>query len=217
VRVLRVLTAMLGVAALAFAVMTLQEILTPTRGFSARATNLQAPSILNGSAHIGGTDGAKLVLVEFGDYECPACRNSVPVLSKLEHKFGRDIDIRFRSYPLVSIHPDADAAGKAAVVSAAFGKFSDMHRLLMGGLIDSDAINQYLSELHIPRDRFADLAKAPPGPFCVSRSEAHRLSITRTPTFFLVRGNREVIQLESLYALYDYGLDFSGRAEGGPS
>ena len=73
-----------------------------------------------------GADEAVVTLVEYGDFQCPFCRATTPVIKRLmaEHK-GR-LRLVWKDSPLPS-HPDARPAAEAARCAADQGKFWDYH------------------------------------------------------------------------------------------
>lgn len=80
--------------------------------------------------HIEGSPTAAIMLVEYGDYECPYCLNARPVLRELRSELGDRFALTFRHFPQSSIHPHASAAAQAAEAAASQGKFWEMHDLL---------------------------------------------------------------------------------------
>jgi protein-disulfide isomerase len=80
--------------------------------------------------HAQGPDDAPLTLLEYGDYECPDCRNALPIVRKLAEEFGPRLRVAFRNFPVVTIHRHASVAAQAAEAAAAQGKFWQMHSML---------------------------------------------------------------------------------------
>lgn len=80
--------------------------------------------------HVEGPADAPVVLVEYGDYECPDCLNAWPIVKRLRHHFGDHLAFVFRHFPRSSIHPHASAAAQAAEAAASQSKFWEMHDLL---------------------------------------------------------------------------------------
>ena len=74
----------------------------------------------------GGADG-RVVLVEYGDYECPYCRLAHVQVLRLGKHFGDDLTYVFRHFPLTEIHPQAGPAAEAAEFAGAHGQFWAMH------------------------------------------------------------------------------------------
>ena len=98
--------------------------------------------------HIRGPWDAPVTLVEYGDYECPHCRQVAPILIELRQRFGDRLRYVFRHLPLTTMHPNAQLAAEAAEAAGAQGKFWEMHDLLFeheGALgkehmVDSDTV-----------------------------------------------------------------------------
>ncbi len=68
-----------------------------------------------------------IVLVEYGDFECPACASYYPILKEVKEQYKDTVTFQFRHLPLVSIHKNALAAARAAEAAAMQGKFWEMH------------------------------------------------------------------------------------------
>lgn len=80
--------------------------------------------------HIAGDANAPLILVEYGDYQCPHCGMAHPVVHRLQRDFGPRLAFVFRHFPLTEIHPIAGAAAEAAEFAGAHGRFWEMHDAL---------------------------------------------------------------------------------------
>jgi protein-disulfide isomerase len=80
--------------------------------------------------HVQGPADARLTLVEYGDYECPACGSLFVTISQLHEKLNHSVRVVYRHYPLSGIHPQAQLASEAAEAAGAQGKFWEMHDLL---------------------------------------------------------------------------------------
>ena len=77
--------------------------------------------------HIQGSTSAKVVLVEYGDYQCPYCGEAYPIVKKIQATFGKNLEFVFRNFPLTQIHPRAEFGAELAEASGAGGKFWEMH------------------------------------------------------------------------------------------
>lgn len=74
------------------------------------------------------TKGAGAVaLVEYGDFQCPACLQFYPLVDEVLKKYEGKITFTFKHYPLDSIHRNARAAHRAAEAAGLQGKFFDMY------------------------------------------------------------------------------------------
>jgi protein-disulfide isomerase len=77
--------------------------------------------------HIQGDANAPVVLVEYGDYECPHCGHAYPIVKRIQKHFGKQMAFVFRNFPLNEIHPNAESAAETAEFAGAGGKFWEMH------------------------------------------------------------------------------------------
>lgn len=77
-----------------------------------------------------GNTKSKIVLFEYGDYQCPGCESVYPTLKQISEKYEDQIAFVYRNLPLPSIHPNAMAAAAAAESAGLQGKFWEMHDLL---------------------------------------------------------------------------------------
>jgi protein-disulfide isomerase len=76
-----------------------------------------------------GSAGAPIVVVEFADFECPACGAMRPVLDQLYEQHRDSVRVLFKHFPL-AMHPNAEKASRAAVAAQRQGKFWEMYRVL---------------------------------------------------------------------------------------
>lgn len=84
------------------------------------------PTVSNAD-HAQGNMDADLVVVEYGDYQCPYCGAAYPILKTLMSQFGDQIKFVFRNFPLSEMHKYARAAALAAEAAGLQGKFWQMH------------------------------------------------------------------------------------------
>ena len=80
--------------------------------------------------HSRGADHAPVTIVEYGDFECPTCKQAAPAVKLLLDRFPEQVRIVFRHFPLEQPHPHALQAAEAAEAAGAQGKFWEMHDLL---------------------------------------------------------------------------------------
>jgi protein-disulfide isomerase len=80
--------------------------------------------------HVEGAAKAHYTLVEYGDYECPACGQLFVTIRQLHKQFGDDVRLVFRHYPLSGRHPHAQQAAEAAEAAGAQNQYWEMHNLL---------------------------------------------------------------------------------------
>jgi protein-disulfide isomerase len=80
--------------------------------------------------HVLGAEHAPVVLVEYGDFECPTCKQAAPTVRMLLERFASRVRVVFRHFPLEDAHPHALGAAEAAESAGEQGKFWEMHDLL---------------------------------------------------------------------------------------
>jgi NhaA family Na+:H+ antiporter len=106
--------------------------------------------------HVQGPENAPVTLLEYGDYECPHCREVAPIIRELRALFGDRLRYVFRHFPITTMHPQAQLAAEAAEASAAQGKFWEMHELLYEHqeALDREHLIRYAAELGLDTERF---------------------------------------------------------------
>ena len=139
--------------------------------------------------HIAGSEHAKLLLLEYGDYECPSCVEAEPATRHLIEVFGKRMKFVFRHFPLVEVHPHAELAAEAAEAAAAQDKFWPMHHLLFAHSqhLKLGDLARYAQMIGLDTLRFnAEMADR----IYTQRVHEHRRSgeqigLRGSPTFFL--------------------------------
>jgi protein-disulfide isomerase len=102
-----------------------------------------------------GDGNARVTLVEFTDFECPACASMQPLLEEVLKSFGDRVRFVVRNYPLTK-HPHARKAAEAAEAANAQGKYFEYTSLLFKrqSALDPASLKKYASELGLDRARF---------------------------------------------------------------
>jgi protein-disulfide isomerase len=139
--------------------------------------------------HAQGPAGAKLTLVEYGDYECPHCGRAYPIVKAVQNRLGTRLRFVFRNFPLSNAHPNAEAAAEAAEAAGAQGKFWEMHDLLFEhqDALERQDLLRYAADLGLDVKRFAsELAGAVHRPRVQEDFRSGvRSGVNGTPTFFI--------------------------------
>lgn len=86
--------------------------------------------LTDGTNNFKGSESAKVTIVEFSDFECPACKAIQPLISQVAAQYPNDVKVVFRHFPLLQIHPHAELAARAAEAADADGYFWQMHDVL---------------------------------------------------------------------------------------
>jgi protein-disulfide isomerase len=77
-----------------------------------------------------GNPNAKVSVIEYGDFECPACGAYFPIMQQLLADNSNTVLFAFRNFPLYTVHPDAGIGAQAAEAAGLQGKYWPMHDLL---------------------------------------------------------------------------------------
>ncbi len=155
---------------------------------------------LKSDDHISWSLSKQHLLIEYGDFQCPACGAFHPILQSFEASGSPNLNISkriafvFRHYPLVTVHQNALSAAYASEAASDQGKFWEMHNLLFENQKD-------WSTLQNPTDYFitlADKLKLNTAQFKKDldstqikkrveedRSSGDQAQVSSTPTFFL--------------------------------
>lgn len=80
--------------------------------------------------HLYGAESKKVVLIEYGDFQCPGCGSLYPSLTPIKEHYKDQLSFVFRDFPLTTIHPNALAAASAAEAAGLQGKFWEYHNTL---------------------------------------------------------------------------------------
>lgn len=116
--------------------------------------DLVAP--ITATDHTLGPAHAPITVVEYGDFECPTCKQAAPSLKLLLQRFPQQVRLVFRHFPLEEVHPHALSAAEASEVAAAQGKFWQMHDLLFTNQLHLKGANLhgYAEQLHLDMARY---------------------------------------------------------------
>ena len=146
---------------------------------------------------IRGDKTAKVTLVEYSDFECPACRAWEPAINSIISEFGTHLRVVYRNFPLpADIHPNAQIAAQASEAAGLQGKFWEMHDLLFAKQSiwapqAAEAVQatfaDYASQLGLNVDQFKkDLTSGKVQDLVNEDLSSGKASgIDSTPTFFL--------------------------------
>lgn len=81
-------------------------------------------------ARVRGDARAPVTIVEFSDFQCPFCQRVQPTLQEILAKYPGKVNLAYRDFPLVQIHPNAHRAAEASRCAGEQGKFWEYHDVL---------------------------------------------------------------------------------------
>ncbi|MDB5239069.1 MAG: hypothetical protein JWO00_404 [Candidatus Parcubacteria bacterium] len=158
--------------------------------------NYGTPPAVTSADHILGSVDAKVTVIEYGDFQCPACAAYAPIVEKLAaDEATGTLRVVFRHFPLPQ-HPNAVIAAQAAEAASKQGKFWDMYRTLYANQTtwennsDADArkvFAGYAAAIGLDAQKFAADIDAPSTKKIIDdgRAEAQALALDYTPTFYV--------------------------------
>jgi protein-disulfide isomerase len=155
-------------------------------------------STQNGSIadHTEGSESNKILLVEYGDYQCPGCGGAYPNLNTLMEEYSDNVTLVFRNFPLTTIHPNARAAAAVAEAAGLQDKYWEMHNLLYENQDDwsnldttqrTTIFNSYAKDIELDVNKFqTDISsKDVTAKINFDLAMGKKMNISGTPTFFL--------------------------------
>lgn len=138
-----------------------------------------------------GRDDALITIVEFGDFDCPFCKSRAPTMKELREKYGDDLRVIWKNYPLPS-HRNARAAATAALEAQAQkgdAGFWRMHDKLLEnqGTLHRDTLERLAKEMKLNMRKFRQALDGDKYAERLDRDYAlgQKLHIPGTPSYFM--------------------------------
>jgi protein-disulfide isomerase len=154
-----------------------------------RPSRLELAVAVSSIDHMLGPTHAAVTLVEYGDFECPNCKQAAPAVKLMLARFTDRVRFVFRHFPLEEVHPHALLAAQAAEAAGGQGKFWPMHDLLFENQshLKRNQLGSYAEKLELDMPRF-DLELD--DEVYLQRVREHiegakRGGVHATPTFFI--------------------------------
>lgn len=143
---------------------------------------------------VAGNEEAEVTLVEYGDFQCPACKSAhSSVVNPLLAEYDDSLTFAYRHFPL-PIHGNARPAARAAEAAGLQGAFFEMHDLLFETQSEWADLNdpysqfeEYAAELDLDATQFEEDYNSDEVKEAISedQSSGNRHAVSATPTFFL--------------------------------
>lgn len=143
--------------------------------------------------NVFGNKNAKVVVIEYGDFQCPGCAGAFPNIKEIKQTYKDKIAFVFRHFPLTTIHPNALAASTSAEAAGKQGKFWEMHDKLyenqdawenVSASQRGELFAEYARQIGLNVDTFkTDLSsKAVADKITADRALGARAKVSSTPT-----------------------------------
>jgi protein-disulfide isomerase len=133
-------------------------------------------------------------LVEFGDYQCPACGAAYPNVQQIMKDYNGKVTLYFRNFPLFQVHKNAAAGAEAAEAAGDQGKYWQMHDKLYETQKDwsedadpTEKFVGYAKDLGLDTDKFKKALADEQFKKVIDQDTAdgNALGINATPTFYI--------------------------------
>jgi protein-disulfide isomerase len=150
------------------------------------------------SDHYIGPKDAKVVVIEYGDYQCPSCKSWEPKVEEFRSTMDDQTAFVFRNFPITTAHKNAVAGARATEAAALQNKFWEMNSLVYNSQTDwssadnpQDIFADYAKQLNLDVERFNKDYEGSQVSDKINfdRDLATKHSVEGTPTFF-INGNK---------------------------
>lgn len=158
----------------------------------------------------------RVEILKYSDFQCPACRDFVPMEEQLKRDFGDMVQITYKHFPLSGFQFSRLAAHSAEAAREQ-GKFHEMHDLIFENQAEWSRGNarqhfeSYAEQLDLDMEQFREDVESDEIATRVEndRQEGVRRTVTSTPSFFvngrkLQQNPRSYEQMKSIVELYMY-------------
>ncbi len=150
-----------------------------------------------------GPAGATVTIVEFSDFECPACRVAEPPMRALLKLYDGKIRLVFKHFPLERMHHWARTGAIAAECAGKQGKFWEFHHELYDHQEEwtnekaEALLSSYAKKVKLDENAWSACRKDPAAGEIVTGDQKDGLNawVGSTPTFF-INGKRFVGALQ---------------------
>jgi protein-disulfide isomerase len=162
-----------------------------------------------------GDANAPVTIVEFTDFQCPACAAMHPVLDEVLKSYGNKVRFVVRDFPL-NMHENARKAAEAANAANAQGKFFEYAAVLFKNqkALDVPSLKKYASDLGLNRARFD--AALDRGTYAAEVKkdieDGEIYGVGSTPTIYINGVQLRTLSEEGLREAIDRALGNAGKA-----
>jgi protein-disulfide isomerase len=149
---------------------------------------------------VKGPPDAKVTIIEYSDFQCPACGFMQPVVNEIAKKYPKDVKVIYKNFPLTRAHKWAYTAALAGECAFDQGKFWEFHDTIFeqqkSWSTSANARDDFLrhaKNIGMDENRLNECIDSGNAKKRVDldMSEGNRLNINSTPTFF-INGKRVV-------------------------
>ncbi len=196
-------------------------------------TTLLTISLLLSSCGIAGTPAgdsgwakgnveSKIILAEYSDFQCPACKAAEPSVAQIMQEFGDRIRVEYHHFPL-PVHKNSEKAALASEAAGMQKKFWEMHDSLFAGQNDwaeldnpTEIFKRYAQDIGLDVAKFEkDMSSGEAiGRMNRDKAMANNLKLDRTPSFLLNGLLLRPSSFDELRTLIQTGIESSKSSSG---
>jgi protein-disulfide isomerase len=140
-------------------------------------------------ARVRGNPKAKVMIVEFSDFQCPYCGGVQATLQSVLAKHPDTVALAYRDMPMSKIHPFARKAAEAARCAGEQGKFWEYHDLLFAdqSKLDQDGLMDKARTLKLDEQQFESCLSGEKFKAQIQQDsqDGMRAGVSGTPGFFI--------------------------------
>lgn len=156
--------------------------------FNRSSVTFSSEELLPGGSGIKGLKKSSVQLIEFSDFQCPSCKNFVPVVENIINKYGDQLFFGYRHFPLPQ-HKFAEFSAKTAEAAGKQNKFWEMHSFLFENQerLSEEIIIDGAKKLGMDMELFEkDIASSEIENIVImDKAQGVKFGVDATPTFFL--------------------------------
>jgi len=153
----------------------------------------QMKILLRKDTHLAGASKTEVTVVEFGDFQCPACGIAYQIVSRIKEEYKGKVNFAFREFPIAA-HKNGYSSALAAETAGGQGMFWEMHDMLYDNQKEwsdrDDAIDiftSYAKKIGIDADKFKKDVEDKKYDAKIQNDlkDGNMLGVNATPTFFI--------------------------------
>lgn len=159
---------------------------------------------------VKGNPDASVTIVEFSDFQCPACGAAHPIVEKIIEEYGDRVSLEYKHFPLTSIHAFAFNAAQASECANDQGKFWEMHDSMFDNQkeLSISSLKSYAETIGLETEKFNNCLDSGAKAKYVKAdfNEGIGKGVEGTPTFFINGKKLESWKYEVFAAALDEAL-----------
>ncbi|MEO0377925.1 MAG: DsbA family protein [Cyanobacteria bacterium P01_A01_bin.17] len=164
--------------------------------------------------HTRGSLSAALLMMTYGDYQCPQCGQAHQAVERLRHVLGNQLCFIFRHFPRPDIHSQSQKAAAIAEAAGSQGKFWEMHDKLFANqqALDDASLVAYADELGLDISQFLQEigGHAHHSQIQANVESAQQQGVQETPTVFISIRQKGKVNIEPFIQQFLDIIDQSG-------